>query len=508
MPMPDRREELLQAKTGVPTARCDGILLHSLYDPMREAEQYLGSLSLPSQPHTFLVLGSCLGYLEHRLSSLYPDAKVLSLQFSSFFKGKEVHSLPPSHCWYPDSDRSVEDFLYERLEGADLQELLILSWKPAFQAYPRTAQSVSEQVLQVLREMGRSLPTTYVFGRRWILNAIKNFLFHFPPYRLPTTPHPICIAASGPSLSRNLPYLRQFRDRYVLWALPSSLFALIEFGLYPDLLIMTDGGNYAPFLLYPYLRDRNRKKPSLPLAFPLTAAFLPPRASLQPVLFHQGTGIEGQFLSFFPFPLPYVPPNGTVAGTALELALHTTTGPIVFLGLDLCVENSEEHVRPHPFEELLAGKTSRLHGAVTPWINRIWDQYPEKITPKHRTSPALQTYAGWFRTHAHRWENRVFRVSPSPVDTGMEEKPLSFLGTFPPIASYSLQYERYHLSWEERKRIVIKVLTKIQASLPTVDPYIARAFDISKVDDRSPLHPRIRIETTLARILKDLGGEL
>ena len=154
--MPDRREELLQAKTGVPTARCDGILLHSLYDPMREAEQYLGSLSLPSQPHTFLVLGSCLGYLEHRLSSLYPDAKVLSLQFSSFFKGKEVHSLPPSHCWYPDSDRSVEDFLYERLEGADLQELLILSWKPAFQAYPRTAQSVSEQVLQVLREMGRS----------------------------------------------------------------------------------------------------------------------------------------------------------------------------------------------------------------------------------------------------------------------------------------------------------------------------------------------------------------
>ena len=507
MPMPDREEELLPAKTGFPTARCKGILLHSLYDPLREAEQYLQSLSLPSQPKTFLVLGSCLGYLEHRLSSLYPDAKVLSLQFSSFFKGKAVHALPSSQCWYPDSDRSLEDFLYERLEGADLQDLQIISWKPAFQAYPRTAQRISEQVLQVLREMGRSLNTTYVFGRRWILNAIKNFLFHYPAHRLNTTPHPICIAASGPSLSRSLPYLRRFRERYILWALPSSLLTLLEYGIFPDLVIMTDAGNYAPFLLYPFLRDRNRNSPSLSLAFPLTAAFLPPQSSLKPVFFHQGTGIEGQFLSFFPFPLPYVPPHGTVAGTALELALKTTKGPILFLGLDLCAENSEEHARPHPFEELLAGKASRLPGTETPWVQRIWDQYPEKITPRHRTSPSLQTYAGWFRIHAHRWQNRVFRVNPSPVDTGMEEKPLSFLETFPPVTSSNLQSARYHLSWEERKRIVTKVLAHIRASLPAVDSYIAGAFDLAKADG-SPLNPRIRLETTLARMLESLGGDL
>lgn len=506
--MAECQEEFLPTKSGFFTARCNGVLLHSLYDPVREAEQYLHSLSLPPQPKAFLVLGSCIGYLEHRLCSLYPDAKVLSLQFSSSFKGKVVHSLPPSQCWYPDPNYPLEEFLYERLEGAELPGLQIVSWKPAFQAYPGIAQRISEQVLQVVQELGRSLQTTYVFGRRWILNAVKNFLFHFPTHRLGTTHHPICIAASGPSLSQNLHSLRKFRDRYLLWALPSSLFALMEFDLFPDLLIMTDAGNYAPALLYPYLRDKNRKKPYLPLAFPLTAAFLPPQSSLQPIFFHQGTGIERQFLSFFTFPLTYVPSHGTVAGTALEIALRTTTGPIMSVGLDLCVENSYPHARPHPFEELLSLQTSHLHGTETPWIKRIWDQYPEKITLKYRTSPSLQTYAGWFRMHAHRWQNRVFRVSSSLVDTGMEEKPLFFLATFPPVTRSILKPESHFLSWEERKRIVLKVLTKIQASLTTVDPYIARAFDLAKVRSSSPLNPMNRIESTLERILENLGGEL
>jgi len=89
----------------------------------------------------------------------------------------------------------------------------------------------------------------------------------------------------------------------------------------------------------------------------------------------------------------------------------------------------------------------------------------------------------------------------------MEEKPLSFLETFPPVTSSNLQSARYHLSWEERKRIVTKVLAHIRASLPAVDSYIAGAFDLAKADG-SPLNPRIRLETTLARMLESLGGDL
>lgn len=501
------REELLLAKSGFPTARCNGILLHSLYDPMREAEEYLRSLNLPSRMKTILVLGSGLGYLEHCLSSLYPEARVLSIQFSTFFEGKEIHSLPSFFCFYPGSNRSVEDFLYERIEGPDFQELQIITWKPSYQAYPHLAQSLSEQVLQALREMGRSLQTTFVFGRRWILNSIKNFLFHPPVQRFCTIPHPICIAASGPSLALNLPYLRQYRNRFILWALPSSLLALREHDIWPDLTLMTDAGNYATHLLHFYLRNRQRKEPFLSLAFPLTAAFFSPHPSVKPIWFSQGTGIEKLFLPHLPFPLEDVPPHGTVAGTALELALKITTGPVVFVGLDLSIEGFWEHVRPHPFEKIFEVQVSRLQGSETPFLRRVLGQYPEKLDKSKRTSPVLQTYAGWFRKYSHRWENRVFRISPSPVDTGMEGKPPSFLGTFPPVSSSFLYPVEESVSFQDRKRMVREILEKIQHSLPTVDPDIAKAFDLARSEREGPLDPKARLQSTLERILVELGGD-
>ncbi|MCX7787518.1 MAG: DUF115 domain-containing protein [Spirochaetes bacterium] len=504
--MLEYREEVLPAKSGLPTARCNGIFLHSLYDPLREAEQYLRSLSLPSQLKTILVLGSGLGYLERCLCSLYPNTKVLSLQFSTFFDGKVVHSLPPSHCYYPYPHCSLEDFLYKTTEGTDLKDLQILTWNPSFQAYSRMAQTITERVLQVLRQISRSFQTTYVFGRRWILNCVKNFLFHPPKRLLQTIPYPICIAASGPSLSVNLPTLRRFRDRYILLALPSSLTTLKEHGIFPDLGVMTDAGYYATYLMHPFRRNRNAKEPTLPLAFPLTAAFLSPHPSMEPILFSQGTGIERVFIPYFPFPLEYVSPHGTVAGTALELALKITTGPVVFVGLDLSVVGSLEHTRSHPFEELLDVQISRFQGTETPRIRRIWDQYPQKLGSNYRTSPALQTYAEWFQMHSHRWKNRVFRIAPSPVDTGMEEKPSSFLGTFPPVTTPFLRPAAPSLSWKERVQAVKGILSRILQSLPEVDPDIAKAFDLAQVDKGNPLDPRIRLQVALHRIEQALGG--
>jgi len=282
---------------------------------------------------------------------------------------------------------------------------------------------------------------------------------------------------------------------------------LQKHGLFPDLGIMTDAGYYATYLLHPYRRNRDKKEPSLPLAFPLTAAFLSPHPSIEPILFSQGTGIERMFLPHFPFPVEYVPPHGTVAGTALELALKMTTGPVVFVGLDLSVTRSLDHPRSHPFEVLLDLQTSRLQGTETPWIRRIWDQYPEQLTSNHRTSPALKTYAGWFRMHAHRWKNRVFRIAPSPVDTGMEKKPPSFLGTFPPVSSPFLHPATPSLSWEERTQAARMILKNLFQSLPAVDPDIAKAFDLASVDKVNPLDPRTRLYVTLEKVEKTLGGK-
>ena len=57
--------------------------------------------------------------------------------------------------------------------------------------------------------------------------------------------HPICIAASGPSLEIVLDDASFPADRLDIWALPSSLPALALRGITPSVIVSTDPGVYA-----------------------------------------------------------------------------------------------------------------------------------------------------------------------------------------------------------------------------------------------------------------------
>jgi hypothetical protein len=462
-------ERLFPSKSGFPTVSCRGTLLHSSYDPYKEARKYIDSCSIPPKTEIVLVIGSCLGYLEAVLSSLYPQIKILSIQFSSYYRGKEKHSLPEIQRWYPDSSRSLKEFLYSQIEERSFPYLSVLEWKPAYQVYPEQAREIAAAVTQFSREMSGTIQTTYAFGRKWLLNSIKNFIYHPLSMRIRSIDAPICITASGPSLQKALPYLSRFRDRFSLWALPSALPALLHSRILPDLVVLTDAGYYASYHLNPYLWMRKDGIPLL-IAQPLTAAFIPPSFPIQPIFFQQGTEIEKSLNSFLPYPLDYVPSNGTVAGSALELALRTTTSSVFFLGLDLCIEGIQEHVYPNAFDTLPFIHTTRFTGFLTHFVQRSIDFYPERISYSLRTSPALRTYAGWFKTLEHRWKNRVYRISPTPIDIGIPEISWKSIEMLPPSKTACFVYTQPSLTRENRRKIILQFLKEIVETLETEYP--------------------------------------
>ncbi|MFQ3620216.1 MAG: 6-hydroxymethylpterin diphosphokinase MptE-like protein [Spirochaetales bacterium] len=493
-------EELLISRKGLPTARYRGNLLHSLYDPEKEADQYLKTQYVLIKSSPILIIGSCLGYLEALLQKNEPHIKILSLQLSSFFRGKTQHTLPENQCWYPDSSIPLKDFLLHTIEDPELSSLRILLWNPGIQAYEGTGQEVVNQVIQFLRERTRSVQTLVAFGKKWILNALKNFLFHPLNWKLKHHPYPICIAASGPSLKSSLPFLAKYRDRFVLWALPSSLQALVEASIIPDLILLTDGGFYASRLIHPILRINNLINTPIPLLTPLTGAFLPPHPALTPVFFHQGLEIEKLLLSNLSIPLEYYPPNGTVSGSAVEIALRITSGPIGVCGLDLCTTSSTDHVRPHPFETLLDLQQNRRAGTETPWISRLWNLYPDHASRNCRTNPALKTYAGWFQQSKDRWFSRVFRLYPSQISTGMKPIPPEFLATLSPISPVSLLQESGGLSGKDKKEALQKICNAIREEKPLLDKTTDLLFRTSLLKDPGFLY-------TLARLEKQIGGD-
>ncbi|MEW5816881.1 MAG: 6-hydroxymethylpterin diphosphokinase MptE-like protein, partial [Spirochaetota bacterium] len=223
---------------------------------------------------------------------------------------------------------------------------------------------------------------------------------------------PVVIAASGLSLEDSLKVLHKIRDTIQLWALPSALPALFNGNLQPDLVVSTDPGYYAAMHLR-YLEAGE----DVPVSMPLSSAKTGVEKDKLVCVLSQNTFFENAVINAFSIPAESIPSNGTVAGTALELALKVTAGPVVFSGLDFCYRDILSHSRPHGFEALVEKNSNRFE----PFYGRIYAR-AQTLAPKYdhglqiRTSLPVETYAEWFRWKASGEPKRIFRVNPSPIN--------------------------------------------------------------------------------------------
>lgn len=317
-----------------------------------------------------------------------------------------THVPPAVEAWSP-GETSLEAFLQAVFDTTSPEGVVWEVW-PAFE---RLAPELSLDWSQRFRDLFRTIQGTWLtqrrFGSRLWTNAVRNFLDWDHPVRLIPGSRPLVIAASGPSLDDGLDLLAQHRGQFDLWALPSSFETLVRRGLVPDVGVTTDAGFYAREHLHRLAGT------SVPLLAALSSA---PDLCLsrRPCLFFgQGLAVESALAQTTELPLPLVPSQGTVAITALHLALEATTGPVMIAGLDLCFRDLRGHTSPHTVDRRLEANHHRLVPGETQWASRLFEQ-ATVMQDGERTSPALLTYARWLATRA-RFSRPVYRIAPSAL---------------------------------------------------------------------------------------------
>ena len=138
----------------------------------------------------------------------------------------------------------------------------------------------------------------------------------------------------------------------------------------------------------------------------------------QPVIFEKAL-LEAAGVS-----APMIPPRGTVAATAIELALAATSGPVIVAGLDMCSRDLLMHARPSAFERLLLLQASRLQPHTSLLFHRAAEggfraaelgSARDSRDAGIRVSPALRTYAGWFDAAPPGQDRRIHRLLPTAV---------------------------------------------------------------------------------------------
>ncbi len=449
--------KITTSRNGLPTAEAGSRRIHSAYNPLQECKRFIESLDINvSNGSVIVVIGAGLGYADLLLSQLYPQSRVISMHLNhALFKsrvepGKIIagEGMPENiSCWHPESGISAEDFFYSVIQEEDISGLTVVEWPPSAASYTKQAGEVSEALASVLRRYSGNITTTAAFGQKWIKNTLRNFTEidkMVSPVHISAQDAiqkaPVVIAASGPSLEDFIPVLKKIRKKVRLWALPSSMTALNNAGIIPEMVFATDPGYWA--------RMHTRYFPEeVPVAMPFSAAPLPSAGYTVLPILQEGPG-ESMLVNSVNRPCLPLPERGTVAATAVEAWKKTAGGPLILAGLDLAWQDIRSHVRPHTFETWNYRNESRLK----PRLTSTWES-------AFQAGKALNTYADWFRQNLP--EGRVYRFKPAcplpsakTADETLLSKLTENLPDLPPLLTSQKTPERA----DARRKSVQKLL--------------------------------------------------
>lgn len=399
------------AKNGENICIKDGYPLHSNYNPSREAERFVSTIDTDYEPSWIIITEPALSYTAAFLRLRFPDTKLCSIRFCKDFSDYD-------NVWdkvFYFENNSLKDKLFDFFGEERAASLLFISWKPSENAFADTYISVWKNIKSYITLSRDILGTRIYFNKRWNKNSLKfslyiNKVIDFTGNKINK---PIVIAASGPSLKNIIPYLKSNRNAYFLLAVSSAIKPLLEYQIKPDAIISTDGGWYAQ----EHLKQLNFFK-EIPL-FLSSESYLSNKMLdsnfIIPISYKDS--IESLLMEIVGINALKAERNGTVSGTAAELALQLTDKDIFFCGLDLSTNKGFQHTQPNELEIDKSFYDSKLHNLET------------RSSLSTFENNSLNIYRNWFSTRPASFSNRIKRIyfSKEPLNkldniTDIDEK--------------------------------------------------------------------------------------
>ncbi|MDR2210685.1 MAG: DUF115 domain-containing protein [Spirochaetaceae bacterium] len=427
-------ERLVPVQNGY-TVYAGNTTLHSRYNPAGEAEKYIGSLGLEKSCGWFILIEPGLGYLEAALQKQFPGSRIITLHCSAFYGGQKDLSAAGfltkgDLCWYPGCGRELEPFLEDLLTGTEGSGVKLIEWRPSINAYGSACLELAGRTVECLKRIAANRITVRNFGRRWVKNALRNLGILGNPLKVRGGERPLVVCAAGPSLEDVLDHIAEWKDLPggpLVMAVSSAVPALLHRRILPDMVITTDGGEWALFHLFESCREFPGKAPVEPCKIPpqgavaaagsgrgadqpfphpiIAAGFtaaLPSQIEPWPALvLCDGSLWQELLLGAFHIPFLSFPQRGTVSASALDLALYLTAGRVYIAGLDFTHRDLKTHARPHAFEKTLERCASRFRPL-----------YSQNFIREHTigSSGSHGIYTAWFKTYAGSFPGRIYSL--------------------------------------------------------------------------------------------------
>ncbi|WP_047979877.1 motility associated factor glycosyltransferase family protein [Ornithinibacillus contaminans] len=255
--------EILNSKSGQKTIRYliednKGIMVHSAYDPVHEAERIIAAHrdEIKKDTHVFFY-GIGMGYHVERFKELFPNNSYSLYEPSpEIFYKMTQHKLLESiitkkiehlyiHSHINESNEYLEEF---NTNNKDIRLIVLPSYENIVKD---KIQHFRTKITEAIRVRRAGLHTNVSFQKLWVINSLLNFKEVLEtPNILRDIDHsqfagkPAIIVSAGPSLAEDIEHIRYIKEKKLanIFSVGSAINSLISYDVLPDAVCTYDPG--------------------------------------------------------------------------------------------------------------------------------------------------------------------------------------------------------------------------------------------------------------------------
>ena len=410
----------MPAKNGSLTAQIDNMLLHSSYNPEREANTAAQELTAKNK-ETVIFMGAGLGWQICELAKMMTANKSCAVKKLVLIEPDPIHFF--GALYYVDWSAVFEiealilavgcpaDSVISLIEGNSINTGnagVSAAYVYAIPSFILHARPYFDSVIALIernRTKNDINAATYKkFEKLWIRNSITN-IKHIPQCRTVSdyakaiegnAPENFIVVAAGPSLESILPQMPLLKKHAVIVCVETALHALLRAGVEPDFIVITDPQYYA------YKHIAGLESPSSVLVCPLSVYPAVFRFKCrQIILCSEMFPVSGYFeaaLGNF----GDLGAGGSVASSAWNLCRILGAKNIYFAGLDLAYTSKQTHIKGSSAEQSFHTRADRMGPLEKQSVGAMFSANPQYGTSydgnKVLTDDRMKMFAWWFES--------------------------------------------------------------------------------------------------------------
>lgn len=331
----NRDIQLLNTRERAYSLAVDGILLHSMYYPLKEAHNFAKYRkdSIIGKSH-IVIYGVGLGYHIMELLKLIDEKSTVSLfdiddeivEISmKYGKLKEILKDNRINFFHGYSKKTMAN-LSSKINSSDA----FIIFKPSVRVLGKEYKDFKEAIKRFeiaaieIERHGNIAQKNFVLNTKVPYDTIEQF---FENYNINNKI--VVIAAAGPSLGLKIEELKKIKEKVMIFAVGSALKVLMNAGIKPDMITIIDPQEIV------YDQIRGYENLDIPLCFLSTASNLVVTKYNGPKFIFYNSENDSKSR--------VIETGKSVATAVLSIAITGKANNIIFLGQDLAYVNNKSH---------------------------------------------------------------------------------------------------------------------------------------------------------------------